>query len=225
MRLPNFNFENELWNRGIKFVGGCDEVGRGCFAGPVVAAVVTFSLNSNFQAINNKQIKDGITINDSKKLSKKQRALADKWIRENALAYGIGEASVAEINMAGIVSSTRMAMRRAIKATKIKIEHLLIDAFYLPYTRDLNTKKQTAIVKGDTFSVSIAAASILAKVYRDDLMNKIGNLREFSEYNWAVNKGYGTAGHREAILKHGITPQHRIRFVNTFLTNKSTHNL
>ncbi len=213
MNRPNFNFESELWKSGLKFVGGCDEVGRGCFAGPVVASVVVFASDLRFKN-NDSRIK----INDSKQLTPKQREVADIWIKENAIAYGIGEVSVIEINKLGIVKATRIAMRKAVKATKIKIDHLLIDAFYLPNAKGLSIKKQTAIIKGDTLSVSIAAASILAKVYRDNLMNEIGSLREYSAYNWHKNKGYGTLHHRKTILKLGITKYHRTQFVNTFLS-------
>jgi len=217
MNLPDFKFEKELWDKGVKVVGGCDEVGRGCFAGPVVAGTVVFAQNSNFQFSIFNEFSNELTINDSKKMSQKQREVAGKWIKGNALSFGIGDASVAQINKLGIVKATQIAMRRSVEACEVKIDHLLLDAFYLPRTKNIGKKNQSPIIKGDSKSFSIAAASIIAKVYRDGLMNKIGKKKTFAFYEWHVNKGYGTKTHREAILKHGVTKYHRKQFVETFL--------
>jgi ribonuclease HII len=216
--LPDFHFETALWNKGIKFVAGCDEVGRGCFAGPVVASIVIFDPNIQ-STVSNFQIK----INDSKKLSKIQREKADLWIRSNALAFGIGKASVVKINKFGIVKATQIAMRLAIKKSKINIEHLLSDAFYIPYIKGISTKHQTPIIRGDLRSFSIASASIIAKVYRDKLMSDLGSSRNFRQYLWGNNKGYGTLEHRNAILKYGVTKHHRKQFVSTFLSKLTSN--
>jgi len=125
-------------------------------------------------------------INDSKKLTSKQREAADKWIRKNALSFGIGEASVAQINKFGIKKATEIAFRRSIHSISQyhNIDFLLIDAFYIPYVRGLRRKNQKAIVKGDSLSISIAAASIIAKVYRDKLMLNLSKNPKYKKYNW-----------------------------------------
>lgn len=198
--LPNFEYEKMHWEKGL-VVAGADEVGRGAFAGPVVAAVVILGQGNRILP----------RIDDSKKLTIIQREESDVWIRNNS-SWGIGEASVLEINKHGIVKATHKAFRRAINNLNYKINHLLIDAFYLPYTKGIPKHKQTPIVRGDSASVSIAAASIIAKVYRDKLMEKLSNEADYSKYLWHKNKGYGTKAHREQILKHGVTKQHRTRF-------------
>lgn len=218
MKLPNFSYENEVWARGFKSVAGVDEVGRGSFAGPVVAAAVVFPQNSKF-VIQNSEL---VYINDSKKLSQKQREVADIWIREHALCFGIGSASVGEINKVGIKKATETAFRRAIRDINRKlkypsIEYLLIDAFNIPHIPRLRRDRQNAIIKGDTKSFSIAAASIIAKVYRDKIMTDLSKQSKFKRYQWAMNKGYGTKKHIESILRHGISNYHRKQFVKTYL--------
>lgn len=146
--MPNFRFEKPLWQKGLKVVGGVDEVGRGAFAGPVVAAVVAFSsdldLNLKLKNLN-------IKIDDSKKLSPKARVNADFWIKSNCLTYGIGQASVIEINKFGIVKATQKAFRRALENSS-KVEYLLIDAFYIPFVKGIRKKNQLPIIKGDSKS-------------------------------------------------------------------------
>ena len=212
MKSPSFSFERKLWESGYKVVAGVDEVGCGSFAGPVVAGCVVFPPNTEHRSLFTK-----ITINDSKQLTPRQREVADKWIRQNALAWGIGAASVFEINRLGIVKATEKAFRRAIAAAVVRsrpaVDFLLIDAFYIPYVSGLRRKNQKAIVKGDTKSISIAAASIIAKVYRDKLMAKLGGSPKYKKYGWERNKGYGTAEHRQAIERYGITRLHRRQFV------------
>ena len=207
-RLPDFSFEKKLWKRNFKIVAGVDEVGRGSFAGPVVTAAVAFApvQSAKFRVQSLK-----ITINDSKKLTPKQREKANKWIKENALYWAVGEASVNEINKLGIVKATQIAFRKAI--SKTKADFLLIDAFYIPYVAGLRRKNQKAIIKGDTKSISIAAASIIAKVYRDKLMTDLSKKAKYKEYGWDKNKGYGTLDHRNAIKKYGLTRLHRRDFV------------
>ncbi len=241
MILPNFYFEKKLWNQGFKVVAGCDEVGRGCFAGPVVASVCAFAPN---KVINLPIIESGckVIIDDSKKLTSLEREKANLWIRKNSFAYGLGVGSVSEINRYGILKATNSAFRRAIKDLykryNICIDYLLIDAFYIPYVRGLcmprknerlkNKKvlngklcrfcgKQMAIKNGDEKSISIAAASIIAKVFRDKLMISLSE--KYSVYGWEKNKGYGTSDHTKAILKYGLTPYHRKKFVETFFNN------
>jgi ribonuclease HII len=217
MTFPDFSFENKLHKKGFKLIAGMDEVGRGCFAGPVVAGAVAFAPINNYQLTIYNEFSKRIIINDSKKLSSKQRELADIWIRKNAVAFGIGQASVTQINKLGIKKATEIAFRKAILNCKIEINYLLMDAFYVPYLKGLRRKNQLAIIKGDTKSVSIAAASIVAKVYRDKLMTKLSHQPKYKKYCWDKNKGYGTKTHREAIKKYGSTSKHRKQFVATFL--------
>ncbi len=211
--LPDFSFETSLFKKGYDVIAGVDEVGRGCFAGPVVAGCVIFGKNDF------KDKEDIPVINDSKLLTAHQRERVDKWIRANANAVGIGSASVAQINKLGIKKATEVAFRKAIKNTDRQINYLLIDAFYAPYVKGLRRKNQKAIIKGDTKSLSIAAASIVAKVYRDNIMTNLGVRPEFKKYMWHQNKGYGTRMHREIILKHGITRYHRRKFVESTLAS------
>ena len=218
---PTFEYEQKLWNNNVRFVAGADEVGRGAFAGPVVAAAVSFdsSLSSLSSWLRSQKAAGNwmSQIRDSKKMSPKQREITAKYIKENCY-WGIGEASVAIINKLGIVEAVNMAFRKAILELKFhtsKVDHLLIDAFYIPYVKGIERKNQTALIKGDAKSISIAAASIIAKVYRDELMANLS--RKFKEYKWQKNAGYGTKEHRNAILALGSTKQHRTQYVNTFL--------
>ena len=242
MAKPDFRFEKRLWEKGFNVVAGCDEVGRGCFAGPVVASVCIFAPNSNLQLPIYNDKGEKIYINDSKKLTVLQRERANDWIKENCVAWGVGLGSVAEINRVGMTKATNSAFRRAIKSVKEKlntgVEYLLIDAFYIPYIRGLRvsnkngikdrikpniskgTSRQLAIINGDEKSVSIAAASIIAKVYRDNLMVNLS--KRYDKYGWEANKGYGTRKHTDAIRKHGLTKYHRKQFVTTFLNNSSS---
>jgi ribonuclease HII len=213
---PDFKFEKEIWKKGFDFVAGLDEVGRGSFAGPVVAGLVLYE----------SEIKDTkeVNINDSKKLTQKQRRESEGWIKENALLYSVGEVNAGIINSVGMGKATHMAFRKAVKkangAIKEGIEFILVDAFFVPHVRGFPTKRnvrQKAIKKGDSLSFSIASASIIAKEYRDSLMKKLAKKNPFDKYLWDKNKGYGTKEHRDAIKKHGITKQHRVRFVESYI--------
>ncbi|MEK7112115.1 MAG: ribonuclease HII [Patescibacteria group bacterium] len=212
MKTPNFFFERKLWKKGFKHIAGVDEVGRGCFAGPVVAGCVIFE--------NGLQIPENIKINDSKKLTPRQRERANHWIKENALSWGIGEVSASVINRLGMAKATKMAFRKAISEARkrlgIGIDFLLVDAFFIPYVRGNPKGRQMAIVDGDEKSISIGAASIIAKVYRDNLMVELGKKPKFIKYGWGKNKGYGTKEHQLAIKKYGITRYHRRAFVKNF---------
>ena len=216
-KTPNLYFERKLWKRGYINVGGVDEVGRGCFAGPVVAACVVLTPNLYVQGVS----VDSVKIDDSKKLTKLQRERASEWIKKNALTWGIGEASASLINRIGLTKATEVSFRKAILVANERlggnVDFLLIDAFYIPYVRGLRRKNQIAIVNGDEISLSIAAASIIAKVYRDTLMEKIGSRRRYKKYGWGNSKGDGTKVHREAIIEYGITGYHRKKFVETFI--------
>lgn len=210
MQIPDFSFEEKIWLQGKARICGIDEVGRGCFAGPVFAGGVVFKKGVTIPNYKN------IKINDSKKLNAEHREVASNWIKENALAWAIGSASVSEINRFGIVKAVEIAFRKVIK--NLRADFLLIDAFYIPYVKGLSQRSQLAIKKGDSLSLSIAAASIIAKVARDAYMDKLGKLPEFESYLWAKNKGYGTKEHQTAIKKYGITKHHRKMYVETFLS-------
>lgn len=206
---PTFDYERKLWERGLRFVGGADEVGRGAFAGPVVAAVVVFDpLNINWP-------KD-VIIRDSKKMTPRAREIASLWIKQNSY-WGIGEVGVKTINKIGMGKATKRAFRQAIAEVHYhlpkRLDHLLVDAFFVPYAKGLSKLRQTAIVKGDEVSFSIAAASIVAKVYRDGIMNKLGREAKYKKYRWFQNAGYGTEEHRKAILAYGKTIHHRTDYL------------
>ncbi len=172
---------------------GCDEAGRGCLAGAVYAAAVI--LPPDFK---------NVMLNDSKQLTEKQRYALRSVIEESALAWAVGIVSPEEIDQINILNASFLAMHRAIDQLKIRPQHLLIDGNrFNPYPGI----PHTTIVKGDGKYLSIAAASILAKTYRDDYMNELH--REYPVYDWDHNKGYPTKKHRAAIAAHGISPYHR----------------
>lgn len=175
---------------------GVDEAGRGCLCGAVVAAAVI--LPKDFQ---------NQTLNDSKQLTHKQRQALREIIEKEAIAYGVGFVSNEEIDQINILNASFLAMTRAIEKIKKPIELLLIDGNRF---RSQLTIPYKCIVKGDAKYSSIAAASILAKTYRDEYMETLA--KEYPEYNWQKNKGYPTKEHRQAIKQHGITPHHRKTF-------------
>jgi ribonuclease HII len=179
-----------------KLIAGCDEAGRGCLAGPVVAAAVI--LPKNFK--NN-------ILNDSKLLSEKKRYLLRPLIEKQASSWAIGLASPKEIDKINILNASFLAMHRAIKNLPINAEFLLIDGNRFNPFQGI---KHECIIKGDGKYLSIAAASVLAKTYRDDIMKKLDV--ESPEYKWAKNKGYPTKEHRNAIEKIGISKHHRKSF-------------
>ena len=175
---------------------GCDEAGRGCLAGAVFAAAVI--LPEDFK---------NEDLNDSKQLSEKKRYKLRPVIEREAIAWAVGIVSPEEIDKINILKASFLAMHRAIEQLKVRPEHLLIDGNrFTPYP-DI---PHTTVVKGDGKYLSIAAASILAKTYRDDYMNALA--LEYPAYHWLDNKGYPTKVHREAIRTHGITPYHRKTF-------------
>lgn len=179
-----------------KSEAGCDEVGRGCLAGPVVAAAVILPKNYKHNLLN-----------DSKQLTEQVRLELDEVIKRDALAWAIAEVSPQEIDQINILSASFKAMHLALDQLQTTPELLLIDG------NRFKTYKQIphqCIIKGDAKFLSIAAASILAKNYRDDFMKKLAN--EFPGYGWATNVGYPTIQHRNGIKKQGITPHHRLSF-------------
>lgn len=191
-------------------IAGVDEVGRGAFAGPLVAAAVVFEQPFIIAS-------SDVRIDDSKKLTARQREIADKWIRVNALSFGIGQASAKYIDKYGLTNATHKAFRMALRDAQSKldkqIEVVFLDAFYLPHMNGLSKEKQFAFKKGDSKSKSIAAASIIAKVYRDKIMIQLNKQPKYKKYEWDKNKGYGTPNHRKIIASHGATPYHRKSFI------------
>ena len=195
----DLSFEHTLWKEGILNIAGIDEAGRGCLAGPVTAAAVILPRLEELPDLFS-------TIRDSKQLSREAREREQKVIEENSLDWGVGFASNQEIDQYGIVPATRLAVSRALAELKHQPEHLLVDYIVLPD----NPLPQTRLVKGDARSLSIAAASILAKTHRDTLMITLAE--RYPIYDLGTNKGYGTAAHREAIQKFGPSPLHRMSF-------------
>ena len=193
--IPNLDIENSYINRSNGYICGIDEVGRGCLAGPVVAAAVI---------LNFKNIPEGI--NDSKKISKINREKLSKNIQIYAIDIGIGEASSQEIDEINILNASLLAMKRAFKKLMIFPSLALIDGIYSPKI-DCETQN---VIKGDSKSLSIAAASIMAKVYRDNIMKNID--LNYPKYNFKKNVGYGTKEHYKVIKSNGITSYHRKTF-------------
>lgn len=214
---PSLSFENTLWKT-FDFVAGCDEVGRGALAGPVTVGVVIFAKGTNFKNVPR--------IDDSKKLRPGAREEASEWIKENALAFATASVSARQIDTYGIVKATQKAFRQALahcrRKKNIPIQWVLLDAFHIPYIPNLPKKRQTAIIHGDALSMSIAAASIIAKVERDAYMSNVAKKKQYKKYGWDENKGYGTQKHRDAMKKYGITGFHRKTFV---LASKNGQNV
>ena len=175
---------------------GCDEAGRGCIAGPVVAAAVILPRGMDFP-----------DFDDSKKLSERQREKLRIKVMENAAAYGIGIVSAEEIDEINILNASFLAMHRAIDQLKIRPELLLIDGNRFNKYHDI---KHQCIVGGDAKYQAIAAASILAKTTRDHIMQELDN--QYPVYNWKQNKGYPTLEHKNAVAEHGMSPYHRKTF-------------
>lgn len=178
---------------------GCDEAGRGCLAGPVFAAAVVFPPDITLPGLD-----------DSKKLSEKKRYELRPLIEERAVAFGVGVVSADEIDHINILRASIKAMHLALDKLNLALQHIIVDGNkFTPY----HDVPYDCVVKGDGKYLSIAAASVLAKTYRDDYMNKIA--REFPQYLWSKNKGYPTAEHRRAIEKYGATIHHRKSFTLT----------
>ena len=176
-----------------KIEAGCDEAGRGCLAGSVYAAAVI--LPEDYQ---------NDLLNDSKQLTEKKRYQLREIIQRDAVAWAVGIVTPEEIDKINILNASILAMHRALDQLKVRPEAIIIDGNRFKKYQDL---PHTTIVKGDGKYLSIAAASILAKTYRDDYMNELA--KEYPQYDWLSNKGYPTKKHRDAIRQYGITPYHR----------------
>ncbi len=198
--LEIVKYENELYAKGFEFIGGIDEVGRGCLFGEVVSAMVVLPKGL---------VIDGI--NDSKKLSEKKREELNSLILEKAVSVTYGIIAPNVIDDVNIKNATILAMEEAISKATCKVDFLLIDAEKLPSVE----VPKLSLIKGDEKSISIGAASICAKVYRDNLMKKYDEI--YPEYDLINNKGYGTKKHREALLKYGPTELHRKSFLKKLL--------
>jgi ribonuclease HII len=194
--MPSFDLETTLWDRGFQHVAGVDEAGRGCLAGPVVAAAVVLPPDASI---------DGL--DDSKRMSPTRRETAFAQIQEQALALGVGRCSPAEIDRLNILWAAMEAMRRSVTDCALTPDYLLIDGNRCfpesPWPFE-------TVVKGDQHSLSIAAASVIAKVTRDRLMASLH--ADFPMYDWASNVGYPTRAHYDALAEHGPTPHHRRSF-------------
>jgi len=189
-----YKYERELNNQGINYIGGIDEAGRGPLCGPVVASCVV--LPKDFKLA-------GLT--DSKKLSKKKRELFFSIINEQALGVGVGIIDAKTIDEVNIYEATKLAMKEALNNLNCRIEHVLIDAMKL--NLDIPS---TSIIKGDGKSISIAAASVIAKVTRDKMMDDLD--KKYPQYGFKNHKGYPTKKHKEAIKKYGVLEEHRKYF-------------
>ncbi len=189
-----YQYEQELIDKGIKLIAGVDEVGRGPLVGPVVTAAVILPLNYQLE---------GLT--DSKKLTEKKRDKFYDIITHDAVAVSVGMKEAKVIDEVNIYEATKLAMVEAINNLKVKPEHVLIDA--MPLDIDIPT---TSIIKGDAKSLSIAAASVIAKVTRDRMMYELD--KKYPMYNYKKNKGYPTKEHVEAINKYGIIPGYRLTY-------------
>lgn len=198
--MPDYEYEARAAENGYTAVCGVDEAGRGPLAGPVCAAAVILPQGLVIEGLN-----------DSKKLSEKKREMLYDKVTENALAWSVAFASEAEIDEINILQATFLAMKRAVEGLPIKADYALIDGNRMP-PLDINGE---TVIKGDSLSMSIAAASIIAKVTRDRLMLEID--KEYPQYLFSQHKGYGTALHYEMLEKHGISPVHRRSFLKKIL--------
>ena len=200
---PSLDVEKSLWKRGYKHIAGIDEVGRGSWAGPVVAAAVIlphdFKIPENF--------------GDSKQLKPRQREKMTKVIKKTAVSWAIAEVPVLTINRLRIGKAIQIAFRKSLKDLHEKADFVIVDAFHIKH---VNRKNQKAIKKGDQKCVTIAAASIIAKVYRDDLMKKLS--KKYPLYGFGRHKGYGTRYHQDAIKKFGFCQIHRTSYNLNYLT-------
>ena len=193
MKHDLYKYERELYQQGLSYIGGVDEVGRGPLLGPVVTACVV--LPKDF-------VLEGLT--DSKKLSEKKRNLFFDYIKEHAIAYAVGMCTAEEIDEMNIYKATQVAMKRAIEKVQknVPLQHVLIDA--MPLELDIGS---TSIIKGDAKSISIAASSVIAKVTRDQMMYELDE--KYPQYGFASHKGYKKKKHLEAIQKYGLIPGYR----------------
>lgn len=206
MQKASFNYERKLWKDGLSIVAGVDEVGRGAWAGPLVAAAVVFPPVVSSSNPSGKRLR--LPLRDSKLLTFEKRVELAKLIREQALAFAFGRAEVPLIERCGISFATEYAMLKALEGLGLTPDFALIDFFRI---RSFPRWQQEAVKRGDQLSASIAAASILAKVERDALMGEFD--QRYPKYGFGNHKGYGTKAHQEAIRRHGIVSIHRKSFI------------
>ncbi len=196
---PNLEWENKIWGAGIEWIAGIDEAGRGALAGPVAAAAVILPTERSLT-------RELAGVRDSKQMTSSQRESCTQRIREIALAFGVGMASPEEIDALRIVPATQLAAQRALATLSIAPKYLLLDYLFLPDS----PLPQTSLVKGDMRSLSIAAASVLAKTCRDAFMADLDG--QYPGYGLINHKGYATTAHRESIIRLGPSPIHRFTF-------------
>lgn len=202
-QVDMWQYEKKYLEQGYQLIAGVDEAGRGPLAGPVCAAAVILPANIDIPGLN-----------DSKKLTDKRRRELMPVIKETALAYGIAFANESEIDDINILQATFLAMERAVSQLSVKPEILLIDG---NRQKDFGISAET-VIKGDSLSASIAAASILAKVTRDDLMLELAE--QYPQYGFDIHKGYGTKAHYAALVEHGPCSAHRMSFLKKFYGTK-----
>jgi ribonuclease HII len=219
MKLPTLQYEKDLWEQGYLVIG-IDEVGRGCLAGPVGVGAVCLKPAQKEKCA----LLESLGVNDSKKLSAKKRKEIKECLKEHILASSVTFSSVETINEKGIVAAVKEAIRTAVRNIQLHIHNklqgprpyfLLLDAFNIEGIPELGKERQKAIIKGDSLSISIASAAIMAKLERDALISKIGE--GYPAYKWHENKGYATAEHLEAIRQNGVTEWHRRLYVRNVL--------
>ena len=194
--MLEYVIESELFDQGFKHVCGVDEAGRGPLCGPVVAAACILPIGLYIEGLN-----------DSKKLTPKKRKIVFEQIKEHAIAYCIAQASVEEIDELNILEADMLAMRRAVEGLALKADYALIDG---NIARGFNIPTMT-VIKGDATSPSIAAASILAKVTRDEMCEQMD--KDYPQYGIGKHKGYGTKQHMDALRQYGPSPIHRKKFI------------
>ncbi|PIZ44699.1 ribonuclease HII [candidate division WWE3 bacterium CG_4_10_14_0_2_um_filter_41_14] len=202
---PSFDFERDLWGKGYEFVVGMDEVGRGCLCGPVVVGAVVFPQYFDQNARN--VLLDGI--NDSKKLSPKKRALLVRVIYAHAFDWSIGVCSASDVDEYGITRAVRSAAALAWRGLSVHPDYGLFDAGLVKTSSQAHVRH---LVKGDCVSVSISAASIIAKQWRDAYMVRLSKNLRYRPYKWDENAGYGTSYHQLAIVRYGLSDLHRKTF-------------
>lgn len=204
---PDLSLEIPLWQHRVGVIAGIDEAGRGALAGPVAAAALVLPADpSILERLNG--------VRDSKQLTPDQREFWAPRIKSEALAWGVGFASNLEIDQFGIVNATRLAAQRALDDIEVRVEHLLLDYLFIPES----PLPQTSLIKGDSRSLSIAGASILAKTARDHFMRDL-DIR-CPGYGFAIHKGYCTQAHLESIRELGASPYHRLSFAPFRLTEE-----
>lgn len=210
-QLPTLQYEQNLWNQGYTVVG-IDEVGRGAFAGPIYVSAVAFTPTQDSTEINRLCT---LGINDSKKLTPAKRTELNNLLSSENIVTATAQNSSTIINTYGIMHALNQAIMQVISEIQHKLSQkrlaILLDGTNIPSDIKRTPYPHQAIPKGDSLSLSIAAASIMAKVARDKYMTQLGE--EYPHYNWGENKGYGTLDHREAIIKHGACTHHRILYL------------